>query len=282
MSISRADNHSSRRQFLHAASAAATMSAFMTSPLHAIAQQSGAVAAQHEELGMEPNPTPDAALKFLPDGSVKPFAGNTVICHLPQQCRFRDGTVALHDALLRSSFAHKLGILPTESYHMTIYAGANDQARAHSSWPGGVPLDASIEQCDSIMKERMEKVLLEGPFPLRVRINVDATMRYGRASTLRMEGADASSEQVLRKIRDRLAEAYRFRAPDHDRYGFHISIAYTMSDLSSSEKTEYHAILQQAVDRITAATPVLELGLPAYCTFRDMYRFDTEVILRTA
>jgi len=281
MNGSSAGNQTSRREFLRATCTTAATGVLISSPLNAIAQQPAAVAVQHEERGLEPNPTPDAALKFYPDGSVKPFAGNTVICHVPQQCRFRDGTVALHDALVRSSFAHKLGILPPDSYHMTIYSGANDQNRAHSSWPGGVPLDASIEQCNSVMKERMKSVRLEGPFPLRVRINVPGTMHYGRASTLRMEGADAGSERILRTVRDRLADAYRFRALDHDMYGFHITIAYTMSDLSASEKTEYHALLQQAVDRITATTPVLELNLPTYCTFRDMYRFDTEVILRT-
>jgi hypothetical protein len=280
MSISSVDNQASRREFIRMASATAASGVVLSSPLKAIAQPVAPIAGT-QELGLESNPTPDAALKFYPDGSVKPFAGNTVICHLPQQCRFRDGTVELHNALVRSSFAHKLGILPTDSYHMTIYPGANDQSRVHSSWPGGVPLDASIERCNSVMKERMESLSLAGPFPLRVRINVPNTMHYGRASTLRMEGADSGSERVLRTVRDRLADVYRFRAPDHDTYGFHITIAYTMSDLSASEKTEYHALLQKAVDHITATTPVLELGLPAYCTFRDMYRFDPDVTLRT-
>jgi hypothetical protein len=277
-----ADNCISRREFLLAASAAALASA---SPLYALTQQPtspSVPALPQAEAGQGKNPTRDASLKFNPDGTVKPFAGNTVICHIPQQCRFRDGTVALHDALVKSSFAHKLGILPTESNHMTIYPGANDQDRSVSSWPGGVPLDAAIEQCGSIVKARMEAARFPGPFPLRVRVDVPRTLHYGRASTLRMTGADAASEHALRSLRDRIAEVYQYRAPDHDTYGFHVTIAYTMADFSKAEVAEYRAILQQAVEQIAAATPVLELGLPEYCTFRDMYRFDPELMLRSS
>jgi hypothetical protein len=272
-------NFASRRKFLLAATASGLAAA---SPLRDFAQPAAVSVSQQNELGLGANPTRDASLKFRPDGTVKPFAGNTVICHVPQQCQFRDGTVALHDMLARSTFAHKLGILPPESYHMTIYPGANDQDRQLSSWPGGVPLDATIEQCSASIKARMETARFAGPFPLRVRVDVPRTLNYGRASTLRMTGADAASERALRTLRDQIAAVYKFRAPEHENYGFHITVAYTMANLSKAEMAEYRTLLQKAVDQIVAATPVLELGLPEYCTFKDMYRFNPEVILRPA
>ena len=275
-------NHRSRRDFLRAASATAAAGIVLSSQLPIYAQQATSTLAptSDSDLGLGPNPTLDAALKFRPDGTAKPFAGNTVICHVPQQDRFRDNTAALHDALLQSSFVHKLAILPTESYHMTVYSGSNDQNRVHSSWPGGVPISASIEECNRVMMERMKAFRFDGPYPLRVRVDVPRTMSHGRASTLRMEGADAASERTLRVLRDRLADVYKFRAPDHNTYGFHITIAYTMADLTAAEMAEYRSILKPALDRLIAATPALELGLPEYCTFHDMYRFDTELILR--
>lgn len=275
-------NSLSRRDFLGAASATAAAGLVLSSQMRTYAQQATSTLAPtpDSDLGLGPNPTLDAALKFRPDGTARPFAGNTVICHIPQQDRFRDDTAALHDALLQSSFVHKLAILPTESYHMTVYSGSNDQNRAHSSWPGGVPPDAPIEQCNRIMIERMKAFHFDGPYPLRVRVDVPRTMSHGRASTLRMEGADPASERTLRALRDRLADVYKFRAPDHDTYGFHITIAYTMADFNAAEMAEYRSILRPTLDRLTEATPVLELGLPEYCTFRDMYRFDTELILR--
>ncbi len=275
-------DHRSRRDFLRAASATVAAGIALSSQAPAFAQQTAPASAptSDSDLGLGPNPTLDASLKFHQDGTVRPFAGNTVICHIPQQDRFRDNAAALHDALLQSSFVHKLAMLPTESYHMTVYSGSNDQNRAHSSWPGGVPVDAPIEQCNKVVMERMKAFRFDGPYPLRVRVDVPRTMSHGRASTLRMEGADPTSERTLRALRDRLADAYKFRAPDHDTYGFHITIAYTMADLTVAEMAEYRSILRPTLDRLIAATPVLELGLPEYCTFRDMYRFDTELILR--
>jgi len=85
------------------------------------------------------------------------------------------------------------------------------------------------------MMERMEAFRFDGPFPLRVRVDVPRTMRYGRASTLRMEGAGQASERISAPLRDRLAEVYKFRAQDHDTYGFHITIAYTMAGLMAAE-----------------------------------------------
>ena len=275
-------NHRSRRDFLRAASATAAAGIVLSSQLRTYAQQATSTPAptSDSDLGLGPNPTLDAALKFRPDGTARPFAGNTVICHIPQQDRFRDDTAAMHDALLQSSFVHKLAILPTESYHMTVYSGSNDQNRAHSSWPGGVPISASIEECNKVMFDRMKAFRFDGPFPLRVCVDLPRTMSHGRASTLRMEGADPASERTLRTLRDRLADVYKFRAPDHNTYGFHITIAYTMANLTTAEIAEYRSILRPALDRLAAGTPVLELGLPEYCTFHDMYRFDTELILR--
>lgn len=257
----------SRRNFLQVSGAAA-IGAAIASPLAASAAVEG-----H-------NPTPDAALKFTPDGKVLPFAGNTVICHVPHQSRFAEDATALRTSLMQAPFAHKLGILPPESYHMTVFPGANDQARQRSSWPGGVPMDAPIEECNRVMKQRMQKVQLQAQVPFRVRINAGQTMEYKRACTLRMEGADAAAEHALRVTRDQLAEVYQYHAADHATYGFHITLAYTMQDFTQPEMNLYQQILQRGIEQIASRTPVLELGLPEFCTFPDMYRFYPEVLLQ--
>jgi len=270
------DQNPTRRHFLGLTAGTAAASILLASQHNAFAQ----TAISPSDLGLDHNPTLDTSLKFRPDGVARPFPGNTVICHLPQQCRFRDGAAALREALRTAPFANKLGLLPVESYHMTVFAGANSNDRTHSAWPGGIPIDAPIERCNAIMKERMENVCLEGPFPLRVRIDAESTMRFGRACTLRMTGTDPAAEHVLRNLRNRLADAYRYRAPDHDTYTFHVTIAYQLTDMSPTEMAAYRAILRKATDNLLATTPVLELGLPEYCTFPDMYRFDVEQILQ--
>ena len=92
-------------------------------------------------------PNRDTTLKFNPDGTPRSFAGNTVICHLPVRSAMRDAMVTLHQELKRSSYHAKLGLTSTDSYHMTVFPGANDLDRSAYGWPSYVPSDAPIDVC---------------------------------------------------------------------------------------------------------------------------------------
>jgi len=115
-------------------------------------------------------------------------------------------------------------------------------------------------------------------------LDIQRTLEGVRASTLRMSPADEAENKKLRTLRDRLAEAYRFRAKDHDSYGFHITVSYQMRPFTPEEQSIYNTILpilRKHVTKISAAAPVLELGLPTYCTFEDMYRFEIRKLLNS-
>jgi hypothetical protein len=221
----------------------------------------------------------DTALKFHADGTPRPFAGNTVICHLPQQSKLRDAITRIHDDFVKHSFAHKLGILPPDSYHMTIYPGAEDQER--NSWPADVPRNASMQECTRIVLERMKKFRLQCELPLRMRIDSEKTIGSPTAGALQLVGADEAEERKLRTLRDRLVEAFRFRDVDHDKYEFHIMLAYQLDQFTDKERSEYRSILQRRLPLIMAAYPILEWGIPEFCTFTDMSRFDIQLLLQT-
>lgn len=230
----------------------------------------------------DPNiPTLDTRLKFNPDGSRRPFAGNTVICHLQQQGAARRAVESLAADLRHSSLTPKIAMLPPESYHMTVYPGANDQRRDITGWPSDIPQNASIEECDRIITMHMEQLHLQCQLPLRMKVDVMKTIANPRASTLRMMGADALEEKKIRTIRDRLVEVFHFRDRHHAEYGFHITLAYQLSPFTPTEQTEYHSLLAKHVPLITAAAPVFEFGNPEFCTFPDMFLFNTILLLAT-
>ena len=261
----------SRRMFL-----AATAASVAALPLQSMA----------EEREFSPFTVSDKALqnaheKFYPNGHVAPYPGNTVICHMPAQSRFLEDISAIAEQLHHVSFRDKLGILPPASYHMTVFPGANDPGKAHSSWPKDLPLSASIDACTKLVRSRFEKEKLTTKAPFRVRLDPEKTLQYAsRAATLRMVGADAEAEIALRTTRDQLSRVYNHRDPDHDQYGFHITLAYTLRALTVEEQKEYREILSRSMTRILARTPVLELGLPEFCTFPDMSVFSPECFLR--
>lgn len=227
-------------------------------------------------------PTTDTTLKFNSSGAPRPFAGNTVICHLPVQCAMRDAMLAFHQELAAAPFRRKLGLTSTESYHMTVFSGANDLRRDLTGWPSYVPPEAPIEQCSRLVGERMDKARLAGKLPLRVRVDQTATVGYPVAATLRLVPADDAEDRNIRSIRDQLAEVYGFRQKDHDTYGLHMTMSYQIAPFTAAEQTAYRAMLKKHTAAILAAQPVLELGMPEFCTFADMFRFDPQTLIRVS
>jgi len=280
--------NSGRRTFLLQASALIATAAL---PGGLVAQSDGALATQSDAaldapVDMEAIerqavkiPNRDTLLKFNLDGTRKPFAGNTVICHLPVQCDLRDAMVELHEELASAPFRHKLGLTSTDSYHMTVFPGANDQDRSQSGWPSYVPLDATIESCNRAVQTRMQAARLRCELPLRVRIDVTETLNYFTACTLRMTPVDAEQNANLRALRDQLASVYGFRTNDHDQYTFHITMSYQIARFTDREQTLYRRILRAHLRQMVKAAPVLELGEPEYCVFPDMFRFEPKKLL---
>ena len=268
----------SRRQFLLRSSAFSLAGLF---PLRLSAQlaRSGELLEDDPQLAIIPR---DTSLKFNPDGRPRAFAGNTIICHLPQQSRFRDAVAALGDALRSSSFAGKLAVLPSDSYHVTILGGLNNQDRTRYGWPSDLPINASIAECNRIIGERIARFRMHSELPIRFCVDKEKTVAPQRASGLQLIPADAKEELKLRVLRDRMAaEVFRYRAADHETFGFHVSLAYQMSSFTVDERRYYQSELVRHLSSIIAAAPVIELGVPEFCTFEDMYRFEICTLLRT-
>ncbi len=267
-----------RRQFLLCSSALG-LSAFVPPRLRAQLAQSGNPQEMESQLATIPR---DTLLKFNPDGSPRPFAGNTVICHLPQQTRFRDAVVAFGHALGSSSFHSKIAGLPDDSYHATILGGLNDQDRERYGWPSDVPINTPIAECNRVLTERFARFRMNAELPLRFRLDKEKTLSQQRPSGLQLALADGDEKLKIRKLRDRMAdEVFRHRTADHNSFGFHISMAYQVKSLTAAERQEYQTILLHHLPGIIDAAPIIELGIPEFCTFGDMYRFEIQALLRS-
>jgi len=220
----------------------------------------------------------DTWQKFTADGKPRAFAGNTVICPLPPQSKMRDALAALAAAFSRSTFARKLACLPTDSYHMTIFAGAADQVRTRSEWPADVGMDTPISECNRIIGQRIQAFRADLALPIRMRPDGERLL-----GSLRMVPVDEAEREKLRQLRNRLAdEVYHFRNNDHDRYEFHISTAYQLARLTVEEEAEHQALLATHMASVMTAGPVVELGDPVYSTYASMFRFEPTLFLRTA
>jgi hypothetical protein len=266
-----------RRQFLLRSSALG-LSAFVASRLKA---QSAQTVNPIDDPRLVKIPR-DTALKFNPDGTPRRFAGNTVICHVPPQSRFLDAVVALGHALRSSSFGKKLAGLPDDSYHATILGGPNDQDRQKYGWPSDIPISTSMAECNRIIEERISRFRTHTDLPLRFRLDKEKTLAPQLACGLQLVPADANEGLKIRTLRDRMSdEVFRYREVNHDNFGFHISMAYQLRGFTDVERREYQDLLARHVIAISATTSIIELGVPEFCIFDNMYRFDVRTLLRT-
>jgi hypothetical protein len=227
--------------------------------------------------------SPTAGDKFYADGRVHPFAGNTIICHLAQQGEDAVAFRALLDiyrAAPGMDFMRKITLLPPSSYHMTVFSGANDAQRTTGLWPRTVPLDAPKAECDHRIGAMLRDFALETALPIRMAVDPAEPPADDMPFKIRLVGADSGEEHKLRWLRDRLSDHLGIRAPTHDAYYFHISLGYLIQPFTPAERTAFLA--RQAAWRamVRHAAPVIVLGAPEYCTFRDMFAFDQQFYLR--
>jgi hypothetical protein len=220
--------------------------------------------------------TSEVGRKFYPDGRVHPFRGNTIVCHVDQQ----GANSGLFDALLdiyrqfpALRFANKITPLPPSSYHMTIFGGANHPERKPGLWPTSIPLDTPIEECTRILGERLEEAHLGPIAPIRMRVDLSEPAERETPFTIRLLPIDDAENQRLRSLRNRLSEILEIRSPSHDGYRFHVTLAYLIRTLNSSELREFRAAYRDRHAELARRCPVIEFGQPEYCSLEDMFHF---------
>lgn len=225
----------------------------------------------------------DAGRKFWPDGRVMPFAGNTIICHLPQQgptSASFDALLDVYRALPAEPWARKVTPTPPSSYHMTVFGGANDKERRRPLWPAGLPLDLPMAECNRILGERLRAFRLgEDAGPYRMRINPSEPPATEEPLNIRLLAADSDTEARLRRLRDRLAGLLGIEDLGHETYRFHITLAYQFAPMTEAEQAAWRGALARWKVMIAERAPIITLGAPEYCLLEDMFAFKRQFYL---
>jgi hypothetical protein len=162
-----------------------------------------------------------------------------VICHLPQQTRFRDAVTAFGDALRSSSFGAKLAVLPSDSYHVTILGGPNDQDRRRYGWPSDIPINTPIAECNRVIGERIARFKMHAELPIRFCLDKEKHwLPSGRADcNLCLQTGTRGSRSVHCAIGWRM-KSFGIARQTTIPFGFHISMAYQMG-FTAVERQEY-------------------------------------------
>ena len=213
--------------------------------------------------------------KFHPDGSIRPFPGNTVICHLDQDSALFDALLRMRKTLAKLPFASAYTLLPPASWHMTVFEGVCDEIRKPSYWPSDLPMTAPLETCNALFEQKLQDFDLGSDAPFKVKPLGLQPLVDGIA--LNIQPATDDDEQRLRDLRDRLSELLLLKHEQHGSYAFHLSIGYLIRNLSPDEQRQLHDLFEN--ESATNGT-CFELGAPEFCRFDDMFAYDRQFYLK--
>ncbi|MBB4293072.1 hypothetical protein GGE16_005157 [Rhizobium leguminosarum] len=214
--------------------------------------------------------------KFNVDGSVRPFPGNTIICHLAATSRLYAALSSLYGALEQSDLSELYSLLPPSSWHMTVFEGVCDQVRRPGFWPADLGLDAPLAECDGLFADKLSAFDRSCDPPYRLRIAGWQPLVNGIA--LRLAPTTSGEETRLRHLRDRLSDLLQLRHPGHEDYVFHLSIAYLIRYPNEEQQAALSALLFKLLSGLPAE---FELGAPEFCRFDDMFAFRRQFFLQS-
>jgi hypothetical protein len=213
--------------------------------------------------------------KFDPSGNVRPFPGNTIVCHLSPTSNFYSSLLILYEGLRTSSLSHLIALLPPPSWHMTVFEGVCDRVRLEAYWTKDLPLDASLEDVTALFAQRLASFDLKCEPKFEMMLVGWDPLQIGIGATLAPRTPEEGAR--LRELRNRLSDCLGVRHPVHDNYSLHLSMAYLLRHLTEEQKNELRAILQGHFEKYPVE---FELGAPEFCVFDDMFAFKRQFYLK--
>ncbi|CAN7313646.1 DUF1868 domain-containing protein [Devosia sp. LjRoot3] len=207
----------------------------------------------------------DEAGTFLSD------PGNTVVCHLQPETATEEALFDARQRYLGMADAQNLAFTAPESLHMTLFQGVLGRRRASPYWPENLPLDTPVPDVTALLLQRLEG-FAEGP---------DFAVELVQAvpTGLIVDGVSEADRKAMAEWRNRFADLFGYRHPDHERYQFHITFAYPIRWIADERLPAWAMMLDEVTEDIRARAPVLELRAPAFCVFEDMNFFDELLVL---
>jgi hypothetical protein len=216
--------------------------------------------------------------KFFPDGQVRAYPGNTVLCHVAGIPPLIERLDKLYGRLLDAEVAQIYTLLPPSSWHVTVFDGVCDGNRNGERWPGDLDREAPLLEINQTFEARL-KAGRFGPglsFAMRVRrlrplMNVIA---------IELEPADEGEERAVRALRQRLAATLSFDRSAPDTYTFHITLAYFLRFPDASEKARLESLMTDEIQDMAKSLDPFRVGPPEFCHFNDMFAFSRRLYLR--
>lgn len=209
--------------------------------------------------------------RYNRQGIFLPEPGNTVVSHLTPDTASTLAILEVRRRMTGMPEAGQFAFTHPGSLHMTVFQGIIEYRRHLPFWPSDMALDTPIDDMTAAYRKRLLDFVPPPAFKVRP---VEVT-----PLGLMVEGETGEDRRILVEWRDRLAGVFGYRHPDHEAYVFHITFAYVIDWLTDDVLERWSGFLAEQLAFLKAASPVIALNRPAFCSFQDMHHFEELLVL---
>ena len=166
--------------------------------------------------------------KFDNDGNPLHWPGCTIICPIQESSLVSSLLSEVQENFKKIAPKKKYTFLPQSSFHMTLFDCCNVSTFKTTFWPNNIQETENYLEVANILSDRLKNY--QFPSPLTVKLN----KFFGGFSTL-LTPYSSKDEETLRNCRDDLSNILGIKFENHLRYVFHITLAYLLEPLTSTE-----------------------------------------------
>ena len=210
----------------------------------------------------------DAENKFDNKGNVLPFPGCTIISNIPLSTDLSDQIISLQKKIKNFNPEKTYFYLPPSSFHMTLFDCCNFNTKNTNYWPLDLDPDMDYKDIAIELNKRIQNYIFPEEFNLKLK------MFFGGYSII-LEPYSEKDEKILRNCRDELSSLLKIKFENHQRYTFHITLAYILRELNQIEIKNLIEFNKQLSFEFSKKIPKITFTKPEMCTFEDMLEFKT-------
>jgi len=206
--------------------------------------------------------------KFDDKGNPLPFPGCTIICKIPLNTYLSNQIISFQKKMENFNPKKTYFYLPPSSFHMTLFDCCNLNTKNTNYWPSNIDPNMDYKDVAVELNKRIKNYI----FPEK--LNLKLNMFFGGYSIV-LKPYSEEDEKILRNSRDELSSLLKIKFENHQRYTFHITLAYILRELKEDEikkLLEFNKDLFQEFDK---KFPKIILNKPEMSTFDNMLEFKS-------
>ena len=204
--------------------------------------------------------------KFDDKGNPLPYPGCTIICNIPLNTHLSDQIISFQKNLKKFNPEKTYFYLPSSSFHMTLFDCCNLNTKNTKYWPTDIDPDMDYKDIAIELNRRIQNYIFPEELNLKLKIF------FGGYSIV-LEPFSEKDEKILRNCRDELSSLLKIKFENHQRYTFHITLAYILRELNKNEIKSLIEFNKQLSFDFSKKFPKITLTKPEMCTFEDMLEF---------